>query len=201
MPTNAVSPRLGSYFVSAYPPFDFWDEGTLPCFRGKLERQDERLQGLGLYVHIPFCVDRCQYCYYLSYDDRRREIDRYCESVVRELELWAEQPLLADRTVSFAYFGGGTPSLLSEARIRGLLERLQRVLSWSGVREATFECAPRSVARGKLDARKRLGLLFDAGSFSELGALVGGRRTPADALVAAVESDPSAPVPSIPPWA
>ena len=54
------------------------------------------------------------------------------------------------------------------ARAMGGPERIERLMT----------------ARGKLDARKRLALLFDAGTFSELGSLVGGRATPADALVA-----------------
>lgn len=149
---------LGSYFVSAYPPFDLWTEGAVPGFSESLQRTSSKGAELGIYVHIPFCIERCQYCYYLSYEKRGGEVGRYLDAVVRELELWAERPLLRDRRISFVYFGGGTPSLLSEGRVRHLLTGLQSVYSWDSAREVTFECAPGSVTRAKLTALRELGV-------------------------------------------
>ncbi len=154
----AGEPLLGSYFVSAYPPFACWSERQLGSFESRLARPPETAAGFGLYLHIPFCAERCSYCYYLAYDGVSTVIDRYLELLARELELYAERPLLAGRLPSFVYFGGGTPSLLTPRRIRTLLAGVQRTFSWRDAREVSFECAPLSVTTAKLEALRELGV-------------------------------------------
>jgi len=122
-----------------------------------LQNSANTVEELGLYVHIPFCVERCQYCYYLSYDDRPKLMDQYVDSVVSELRQYAAVPALAGREPAFVYFGGGTPSLLPLRLLRRMLNELQNCLSWHRTHEVTFECAPKSVTREKLT------LLRDAG--------------------------------------
>jgi len=150
-------PWAGNYFVSAYPPFACWNEAGIESFCRSLDRPAPSNTPLVVYVHVPFCIKRCQYCYYLSYDDRFQEMDRYLGALTRELALYAEKTALLGRKVSSVYFGGGTPSLLSRPRIRRLMEDLQEIFPWSDAREVTFECAPRSVTEAKL------GELRDAG--------------------------------------
>jgi oxygen-independent coproporphyrinogen-3 oxidase len=147
----ADEPAFGSYFVSAYPPFSRWLPASLEAFAAVLAgRPAGGDDPLVLYLHLPFCAQRCRYCYYLAHDDRGDQIDAYLVALQREAEIYGERPYLAGRRASVVYVGGGTPSLLSERRIETLLSGLQRVWSWSEVREVTFECAPRSVTRAKL---------------------------------------------------
>ncbi len=157
-PTGSGEPLLGSYFVSAYPPFGYWGEGEIGSFEDRLARPPAAGDGFGLYLHVPFCAERCNYCYYLAYDGLAAVIDRYLELLVRELEIYAERPLLAGRRPSFVYFGGGTPSLLTARRIRALLAGVQRVFPWREAREVSFECAPLSVTPAKLEALRELGV-------------------------------------------
>jgi oxygen-independent coproporphyrinogen-3 oxidase len=104
-----------------------------------------------LYVHLPFCLQRCQYCYYLSYADKSGEqIDRYLDALTTELEIYSRMPALKGRSVDFVYFGGGTPSLLSASRIHQLLTRIKTLFPWNSAREVTFECAPKTVTETKL---------------------------------------------------
>jgi oxygen-independent coproporphyrinogen-3 oxidase len=145
----------GSYFVSTYPPFSCWDSASVPEVNEVLQGRGECGPELpfGLYVHIPFCVQRCNYCYYLSSVDwSAGSVDRYLETVVRELSLYSRLPRFADRRPAFVYFGGGTPSVLSPAQICSFLSRLQAVLPWEGDAEVTFECAPASVTDSKVHA-------------------------------------------------
>lgn len=154
-------PLEGNYFISAYPPFSCWETEQLPEAVRVLHARDStaRETPLGLYVHIPFCLERCQYCYYLSYSDKTGdEIDRYLNGLLTEWSLYSKLPALEDRHLDFAYFGGGTPSLLSADRIRQLFTGLQTSLSWSSVREVTFECAPQTVTESKLRALKEGGV-------------------------------------------
>ncbi len=151
-------PLFGSYFVAAYPPFSCWTERAVESYRERLATAAPERPGFGLYVHVPFCVKRCDYCYYLSYDDRAAEVERYLAALAREAELYARAPYLAGRRLDFVYFGGGTPSLLPAARVRELLGALQRVFPWTEVREASFECAPRTATADRLAALRELGI-------------------------------------------
>jgi oxygen-independent coproporphyrinogen-3 oxidase len=145
-------PLEGNYFVSTYPPFSTWSSEDVPEVDRVLATPPAAFGvPLGLYVHIPFCVKRCDYCYYLSYTDKSAEqIDVYADALLRELKAYRERPLLADREPAFVYFGGGTPSLLSGSSIARLLAGLQRVFPWTSAQEVTFECAPQTVTPAKM---------------------------------------------------
>jgi oxygen-independent coproporphyrinogen-3 oxidase len=152
-------PEVGNYFVSTYPPFSCWTEGAVDAYRRRLAQPPASGDvPLGLYVHIPFCVERCQYCYYLSHDDRSGEIDGYLEALADEWARYANAPVVAGRPLGFVYFGGGTPSILSVARLRSLARALQQSGSWADAREVTFECAPKSVTADKARALRDLGV-------------------------------------------
>lgn len=152
---------VGSYFVAAYPPFSQWTAGGLDQFRHVLSQPPAlpRRVPLGLYVHIPFCTERCNYCYYQSYAGKTRDqIDAYLDALLAELATYARQPALAGRVLDFVYFGGGTPSLLSTGRIRRLLRGLAQSVPWNAVREVTFEGAPQTVTLPKLVELREAGV-------------------------------------------
>ena len=74
---------------------------------------------LGLYIHIPFCVQKCLYCDFLSAPAGEGERERYVEALCREIV--REGKRYADYTVRTIYIGGGTPSLLAGERILHIL--------------------------------------------------------------------------------
>jgi len=157
---ETVESLTGNYFVSAYPPFSCWSREGVDSYRSLLQAPlppggDRRL---GLYVHVPFCVQRCPYCYYKAFDNEAAQMERYVEALVREIALYAATPTLSDRGITFAYFGGGTPSLLSESRLRALFGGLQAAMPWTTGCEVTFECAPKSVTPSKLRALAEAGV-------------------------------------------
>jgi oxygen-independent coproporphyrinogen-3 oxidase len=93
-----------------------------------------------LYVHVPFCAQKCAYCAFYSEPASGEVIDRYVSALVLELELVAAE--LQPQTV---YFGGGTPSLLNLRqweRIFGAMDRL----GLPGAAEWTVECNPATVS-------------------------------------------------------
>ena len=152
---------FGNYFVAAYPPFSCWSEKGVEACESNLARAPDASNQvpLGLYVHIPFCAKRCDFCYYLSFADKNaKQIDAYIEALLAEAALWAGRAILKNRRPDFIYFGGGTPSLLSADRIRRLIEGLEAVFSWTNAREITFECAPRTVSAAKLSALRDAGI-------------------------------------------
>lgn len=158
--SSTHEPVTGNYFVSAYPPFSCWKPDATPAFRQALDSPPPEAgdRPFGLYVHLPFCVHRCHYCYYLAYDGRLQEMDGYLSALNRELSIYVSKPAMAGRPLAFAYFGGGTPSLLSISQLGRLFDELQATTAWDAVEEATFECAPRSVTEAKLRMLRAAGI-------------------------------------------
>jgi len=143
-------PLVGNYFVATYPPFSCWDEAGTEDWLEALDDPGDPGTPLGLYVHVPFCVRRCAYCYYLSTDTRPERLDAYLDAVAAEAARVGVAPAVAGRGAAFVYFGGGTPSILSPQRLERLLSEIRAAVPWDGAREVTFECAPRTVTREKL---------------------------------------------------
>ena len=57
----------GSYFISNYPPYSFWNPEEVTQARAALDRPPRHDAPLGIYVHIPFCRKRCHFCYFKRY--------------------------------------------------------------------------------------------------------------------------------------
>src|SRR5438876_9443372 len=120
---------LGNYFVANYPPFSFWKPAHLAAARAVLDAPPAPGTPLGLYLHIPFCRKRCKFCYFRVYTDKNaRDVETYIDALVKEVELYSQKPVVGGRRLKYVYFGGGTPSFLSAAQLRGLAERLKRLL-------------------------------------------------------------------------
>lgn len=97
----------------------------------------------GLYVHVPFCAQKCAYCAFYSEASSGELIQRYVRALIRELELVA--PALKPRTI---FFGGGTPSLLNLRQWSEILSAMDR-LNLLGAEEFTVECNPATVSLDK----------------------------------------------------
>src|SRR5438105_6396441 len=110
--------RVGNYFVSNYPPYSFWTPERVPEAFAALNRPPAPGTPLGVYLHIPFCRKRCHFCYFRVYTDKDSSaIKAYLDLAVRELELYGGKPFIGGRKPQFVYFGGGTPSYLSESQL------------------------------------------------------------------------------------
>ena len=96
-----------------------------------------------LYVHVPFCAHKCEYCAFYSEASTGELIERYTGALIRELEILA--PDLAPQTI---FFGGGTPSLLNLRQWTRILEAMHR-LNLAGAAEWTVECNPATVSLDK----------------------------------------------------
>ncbi len=158
-PASEEKTEVGSYFISNYPPFSCWRKDLVPRAEAALDRSARPGTPLGLYLHIPFCRKRCKFCYFRVYTDKNsREVERYVTALAREADLYRSKAVFAARPLQFAYFGGGTPSFLSEKQLRGLVERLRASVSWDGAEEVTFECEPGTLTESKLRAIHEMGV-------------------------------------------
>ncbi len=107
---------------------------------------------LGVYVHIPFCAARCDYCDFATWTDRGGLIDGYVDACVTDLTRRVDAGELVTATTVF--FGGGTPSLLPAPALTRILDAIPRVAG----AEVTVECNPDSVDRAKLTAYRAAGV-------------------------------------------
>jgi oxygen-independent coproporphyrinogen-3 oxidase len=96
-----------------------------------------------LYVHVPFCAAKCQYCAFYSEASTGERIQRYVDALVRELELVAP-----DLNLTTVFFGGGTPSLLNLRQWQHVFGAMER-LGLLGAEEWTLECNPATVSLDK----------------------------------------------------
>ncbi len=92
------------------------------------------MSGFGVYVHVPFCVKRCDYCAFATFTDREHLIDRYMAACVAQADRESEQM----PPVTSVFFGGGTPNLAAPAAIAELLD----MLPLTDGAEVTVECNP-----------------------------------------------------------
>jgi oxygen-independent coproporphyrinogen III oxidase len=149
----------GNYFISNYPPFSFWSEDQKIEVEVALNSEPPADTKLGVYHHIPFCRQRCHFCYFRVYTDKNaKEIQTYLDATIAELKSVATRPLYAGRKPHFVYFGGGTPSYLSAKQLVELTDRMKAILPWDAAKEVAFEAEPGTLNPGKLTAIKQIGV-------------------------------------------
>ena len=101
------------------------------------------MSDFGVYVHVPFCAHRCDYCAFATYSDRDELMDRYVDAVVKEIELAVRDGLPTADTI---FFGGGTPSRLSAEQLLRILDAIPRTVN----AEVTVECNPEDASLERL---------------------------------------------------
>ncbi|MEL7627046.1 MAG: radical SAM family heme chaperone HemW [Anaerolineaceae bacterium] len=127
-----------------------------------------------VYIHFPFCVQRCQYCDFITYAGMAHFIPAYLDSLKKEMRLVLPGAEPADSV----YFGGGTPSLLKTAQLSELLETLDDLIGINTNAEITMEANPGTISLESLKALREVGvnrLSLGIQSFSDLDLNILGR--------------------------
>lgn len=119
---------------------------------------------LSLYIHLPFCKRKCNYCDFVSYAGKEELIDKYVEAVCKELETLTHLhkgllPLPKGEGIKTIYFGGGTPTLLSPKHFDKIISTIIGHLSFDiGHSETTVEANPGTADKAKLKALRQIGI-------------------------------------------
>ena len=108
----------------------------------------------GVYVHIPFCVHKCNYCDFLSFPGTGDAHMEYTKAVLQEIEGLDEDK----RQVASLFFGGGTPSAIDSSLIVSIVEALKNKFSFSKDAEITIECNPGTLTNEKASDYIRCGI-------------------------------------------
>lgn len=109
------------------------------------------LPPLGLYLHIPFCRQRCDFCaFYLEiYHEGRAET--FVRSLMQEIGLSGQQYVTASRPIQSVYFGGGTPTVLAAAQLTAILSEVRAHFTLTSNCEVTVEAHPSTVSERDLE--------------------------------------------------
>ncbi|MGH8547087.1 MAG: coproporphyrinogen-III oxidase family protein [Methylococcales bacterium] len=138
-------------FVTNYPNFLHWKQLAA--------EQMEDNRPVNIYVHTPYCIQRCAYCYYktvnLHASEKQQRMERYVHALCREIELASEHYRLRQRPVVSVYFGGGTPTLLDQGQIERITATLRENFNID-TPEFTVEAEPVTLSEGKAKALKDL---------------------------------------------
>src|SRR5947207_1788942 len=132
------------------------------CEASNKQTASDRVMIRHLYVHIPFCARICPYCAFYKDLLDRSQTWRFCEAILRELELHRSPRRTGDRRSlsrpSTIYFGGGTPTALSIHQLEVLLRGFRERLDLSQLAEWTMEANPGSVSARKAALLREFGI-------------------------------------------
>ncbi|MCL2755953.1 MAG: radical SAM family heme chaperone HemW [Firmicutes bacterium] len=115
-----------------------------------------KLKPLSIYIHIPFCEKRCDYCDFVSFDDCSSQMDAYVDALCGEIKGYSEK--CKKHVIETLFFGGGTPSTLSAEQMTKIFESLRENFVFCKDVEASIECNPNSLTKEKLDCYIQLGI-------------------------------------------
>ena len=113
---------------------------------------------LGIYIHIPFCKQKCYYCDFVSFSNKEEYIEKYVETVKREIDSYD----LSNYNITTIYIGGGTPSRIPSEKIQEILEKIKQKIpknqtKWEDI-EITIELNPGTVDEEKIKKYKEIGI-------------------------------------------
>ena len=111
---------------------------------------------LGIYIHIPFCRSKCDYCDFYSLAGQEGRMDDYQKALLAHMKETA--PQTRGWQIDTVYFGGGTPSFYGEKRLRELLRLIGKRFDLAKDAEITVECNPDSMDLKMLQALRRAGV-------------------------------------------
>ena len=125
-----------------HPAFTL-DEGTLD-------------EGISLYVHVPFCLSKCPYCDFNTYQGIESQFDDFLTAVIQEITAWSVA--LGRPTVNTVFLGGGTPSYLPDGEVARILDAIARSYGVRAGAEITAECNPNDLMPEKCGELRAAGV-------------------------------------------
>ena len=115
------------------------------------------MKEIGIYIHIPFCVKKCDYCDFISYCDKSNLIEDYIEKLKEEIQSNFNSK---DYKIKTIYIGGGTPSSIDSKYIVNILNTIKTIVGGAplGDPEITIEVNPGTITESKLLDYKNAGI-------------------------------------------
>jgi len=111
---------------------------------------------LGIYIHIPFCKQKCAYCDFISYSNKTELVEKYIEALKQEIINKSQE--IKQNKITTIYIGGGTPSYIQSKYIIEILETIKQKYNISKKAEITIEVNPGTVTMEKLENYVKIGI-------------------------------------------
>ena len=111
---------------------------------------------LGIYIHIPFCIKKCDYCDFISVKLNDGLIEEYINDLIKEIEIYSK--LISKYVIDSIFIGGGTPSSIDSKFIGKIFEKLYSSFNIDSKAEITIEVNPSTINKKKLEAYKDFGI-------------------------------------------
>lgn len=112
------------------------------------------MKNLGIYIHIPFCKQKCSYCDFISFAGKKEYVQEYIQSLKKEIENFDNN----NYEINTIYIGGGTPSFIDSKNIIEILETVKNKFNVKNNAEITIEVNPGTVNEEKLQDYIRVGI-------------------------------------------
>jgi oxygen-independent coproporphyrinogen III oxidase len=112
----------------------------------------------GLYLHVPFCRQRCHFCAFYLELHREDAAEQFLRALQTEIRFYAADNIAAGRPLQSIYFGGGTPTMLTTAQLTAILAAVRDSFALQPDCEITVEAHPGTVATAELAALRRAGV-------------------------------------------
>ena len=112
------------------------------------------MKSIGIYIHIPFCVRKCKYCDFVSFENCNHYIEEYVQALIKSIK-FSEY---SDIEINTIYFGGGTPSIIDSKFINLILKEIREKFYLNENAEITIEVNPGTVNKEKLEDYYKFGI-------------------------------------------
>lgn len=116
------------------------------------------IKELGIYVHIPFCKQKCYYCDFVSYAKSEGRVDEYIKALKKEIKEESNMINNEEYSINTIYIGGGTPSYIDERYITEIVNEIKDDYIVEKEAEITIEINPGTVNEEKLKEYKKIGI-------------------------------------------
>lgn len=117
------------------------------------------MKEIGIYIHIPFCIKKCEYCDFVSYCNKKEYVPQYINALKKEIK----NNINKEYKITTIYIGGGTPSSIEENYISDIIETIKLNMNEEDLKnfeniEVTIEVNPGTVNKEKLQVYKKIGI-------------------------------------------
>ena len=112
------------------------------------------MKELGIYIHIPFCKQKCYYCDFVSYANKEEKIQEYIECLQKEIEMESEKYKNEEYEITTIYIGGGTPSFIDASYIERIINTIKQNYKLYENPEITIEVNPGTINEEKIKKYK-----------------------------------------------
>ena len=116
------------------------------------------MKEIGIYIHIPFCKQKCEYCDFISYSQKENLVEKYIIALIKSIEYSKKNLNMKNYKVNTIYIGGGTPSFINSKYIIKIIEKVRECFNVSKNAEITIELNPGTVNEEKVIDYKNAGI-------------------------------------------